>query len=102
MAKLQQKVKPSSMPFFSLTDPSWDRGYNHANDLYHSAWSSQQLYLFLSLTQVKAAKGKLAVAAAKSKVKGGRPVKKKGIFEVKGNDARLKLIKKQGRCSLLS
>jgi len=45
--------------------------------------------------KVKAAKGKLAVAAAKSKVKGGRPVKKKGIFEVKGNDARLKLIKKQ-------
>ena len=41
------------------------------------------------VAQVKAVKGRLAVAAVKSKVKGGRPVK--------GNDARLKLIKKQGR-----
>ena len=62
----------------------------------------RQLMFLSSLTQVKAAKGKLAVAAAKSKVKGGRPVKKKGIFEVKGNDARLKLIKKQGHYSVLS
>ena len=48
----------------------------------------------MTLTQVKAVKGKLAVAAVKSKVKGGGPVK--------GNDARLKLIKKQGSYSVMS